>query len=304
MDNPYLSICIPTYNRLEILRNTLNSIYSDLNDVNMDDFEVVISDNSPDSSTRGIKEKFNYPNLHYVETKCDGFLNSYFAMTYGKGKYLKLHNNYAKLQKGTLKNLIDAIKNNMDEKPFFFFTNGEKLKGRVINYFSFDEFMAGLSYYSSWSTGFGMWRSDFEKYKRIELDSMFPQTSLILTQIYKKKYILNDCKLFEDQYIPKKGGYNIFKVFSVGYIRLIKTSFDNGYISKKTFELIKKDLLYKYISVRYFKTVIFKLDTFDKDDIKKNISVYYSCLEYYLMIIISLFTPLRVIIRKIMRYFK
>ena len=42
--NPILSICIPTYNRLDILRNTIASIYADLDGVCMDDFEVVISD--------------------------------------------------------------------------------------------------------------------------------------------------------------------------------------------------------------------------------------------------------------------
>ena len=40
---PILSICIPTYNRLDILRNTISSIYSDLNGVSLDDFEVVVA---------------------------------------------------------------------------------------------------------------------------------------------------------------------------------------------------------------------------------------------------------------------
>ena len=51
---PVLSICIPTYNRLDILRNTILSIYADLEDVSMEDFEVVVSDNSKEHTTQPI----------------------------------------------------------------------------------------------------------------------------------------------------------------------------------------------------------------------------------------------------------
>ena len=41
----YLSICIPTYQRIEITRNTIKSIYADLDGVSFDEFEVILSDN-------------------------------------------------------------------------------------------------------------------------------------------------------------------------------------------------------------------------------------------------------------------
>lgn len=303
MKKPYLSICIPTYNRLDILKNTLESIYKDLNDVDIEDFEVIISDNEPNQSSKKIAELFAFKNLHYFHTQCEGFLNSLYALKYGNGQLLKLHNNYTKLKKGSLKLLIDDAKNNLVIKPLFFYTDGLNQKGKVEQYNSFNEFMYHLSYFSSWSTGFSIWKEDLENHANyIEINNYFPQTSLLLTQTYKSSYIINDVQIFQNQNIPKKGGYNIFKVFAVDYINLVKSSFEKNNISENTLIKIKKDLLTKYLSVRYFKTVILKIDNFEKNDIKKNIQLNYSLIDYYKMIGLAFFSPLLFLIRKIRIY--
>jgi glycosyltransferase involved in cell wall biosynthesis len=60
---PLLSICIPTYNRAELLKNCVESIV-----INYDfdeEVEVVISDNASDDNTLEICEMFasKYPNV-------------------------------------------------------------------------------------------------------------------------------------------------------------------------------------------------------------------------------------------------
>lgn len=299
--NPILSICIPTYNRLEILRNTITSIYSDLNGVSLDDFEVVISDNSKEHSSQPVVEEFKYENLHYYPTECEGFRNSFFALSYGKGDYLKLNNNYTMFRNGTLKILIDQLKSLKDNKCQVIYTNGLRAIKKVSYYKSFDDYMAGLSYFCSWSAGYGMWREDFEKVKNhVNIDRYFPQTSLLIAQSYKRsRFAIDDRILFKDQYVPKKGGYNIFKVFSVDFLNLIYGAYTHGAISEKTYKKIKRDLLYKYLSVRYFKTVIARLDNFEHTDIRKSILVYYTCWQYILMLIVAVCTPLIVFYRKI-----
>lgn len=296
---PYLSICIPTYERLEIMQNTLTSIYADLENVSLDDFEVVISDNSSNQSTKKIIQMFNYSNLKYISTDCEGFLNSYSALNAGMGQFLKLHNNYTQFRKGTLRRMIEEIKNNSEKKPVIFYTNGLKLLGRIVTFQKFNDFMFCLSYFSSWSSGFGIWAEDFNKCKAIKIDKMFPQTSLLLEQNYKNSYLINDLPIFENQNIPKKGGYNIFKVFSVDFISLIYNSYLNTSITRKTYCKIKRDLLYNYLSVRYFKTVIGRLDKFESDKIKQNMSVYYSVHAYYFMILVALLSPIKHVYRKI-----
>lgn len=300
LKRPFLSICIPTYNRQEILKKTLASIYADLNGIEIEDFEVVISDNEPNGSSKKIAEMFGYKNLHYYKTTCEGFLNSLYVLKYGNGHLLKLHNNYTQLKQGSLKLIIEDAKKYIDEKPLIFYTDGLKQSGRVERFNSFDNFMYNLSYFSSWSTGFSIWKEDLDKFADyIEINNYFPQTSLLLAQTKKSTYIINDLSLFHNQNVPKKGGYNIFKVFAVDYIKLIEESFQKKAITKKSFEKIKKELLFNYLSVRYFKTVLMKMDNFEKNNIKKNLENYYSASAYYFMIFFSLFSPLFFIIRRI-----
>ena len=158
---PYLSLCIPTYNRLDILQNTIESIYSDLKNINLDDFEVVISDNEPNRSSKEIVNKFEYKNLHYFPTVCEGFLNSFYVLSYGNGSFLKLHNNYTKLRKGSLEILINEIKDNIINKPVIYFSDGLKESGKIMEFDSYDLFIKKLSYFSSRSSGFGIWKEDF-----------------------------------------------------------------------------------------------------------------------------------------------
>lgn len=298
--NPILSICIPTYNRLDILRNTISSIYSDLDGVSLDDFEVVVSDNSKEHTTQPVIEEFKYENLHYYPTDCEGFRNSFFALSYGKGDYLKLNNNYTMFRKGSLRILIEQLKSLKHNKCQVIYTNGLRKIKDVAYYDTFDSYMSGLSYFCSWSAGYGMWREDFERVKNnVEIDKYFPQTSLLLSQSYKYDFAIDDRSLFEDQHVPKKGGYNIFKVFSIDFLNLIHGAYAYGTISEKTYKKIKRDLLYKYLSVRYFKTVIARLDNFEHTGIKKNITVYYAKWQYILMLLVAVCTPLIVIYRKI-----
>lgn len=297
---PLLSICIPTYNRLDILYNTLNSIYSDLDEVQINDFEVVVSDNEPNQSSKKIVERFNHKNLRYYPTNCEGFLNSLNALKQGKGLFLKLHNNYTKLRKGTLKEILKQLKENSVNKPLLFYSDGMLKSGNIMCYNSFDSFMYHLSYFSSWSTGFGIWREDFINYNNSVINRYFPQTSLLISQTKKKRFVIDDRVLFENQQVPQKGGYNIFRVFAIDYISIIKIPYQKNEITKKTFERIKNDLLFDYLSVRYFKTVILKIDTFNKDDLRKSITSSYSALSYYLMILASFLSPFKFIVRKIM----
>ena len=62
-----LSICIPTFNRAELLKNTLTSIYSQK--ANHSDFEVVISDNCSTDHTEEVVFEFlnNHNNINYIK---------------------------------------------------------------------------------------------------------------------------------------------------------------------------------------------------------------------------------------------
>lgn len=296
----YLSICIPTFQRIDITRKTITSIYSDLEGVNIDEFEVIVSDNDVSESSRCFEKEFTYKNFHYYQTKCEGFLNSYYVLGYGNGLFLKLHNNYTMLRPGALKYMIDEVKRYERKKSLMFFTNGLLGVKKKNEYDSFNLFMNNLSYFSSASTGFGIWRDDYEMIKdTVKINKWFPQTSMLLLFNKKNEYILNDLVIFKDQKVPKKGGYNPYKVFGIEYLTIIKKSLDDGNISEKTFDKIKKRLLRDYLASRYFKTVIAHMDKFEHDNIRKHLNVYYSSNDFFVLLWYAFLAPIKHLKKKL-----
>lgn len=297
MYRPLLSVCIPTYNRLEILEKTIHSIYQNIDNVNFHDFEIIVADNEPNQSSKKIVEKFNYPNLYYYHTTCEGFKNSFEVLKLGTGEFLKLHNNSNLFKTNTLKELIDEISENKTNRPLIFHSNGLFKRKGITAFYSFNHFMYSLSYLSSWSTGFGIWKDDFDKIKNITLiDPYFPQLSLLLSNENKETYFINNKIIFDFQVAQKKGGYNIFKVFGVDYLNLIQKAVDRQ-IDLKTYKKIKTDLLYKFLNVQYIKTVILKKEFFDYSDLKEHLKIHFKFYEYYLMILSCVFIPFKKIIK-------
>jgi len=301
-NTPVISICIPANGRIEYVRNTLKSIYNEENysNLSLTDFEVILSDNDPYFGLECLKKEFPYENFFYFSTDCEGFLNSYYVLTYAKGSFLKLHNSQEIFKSGSLSKIIDFIKSLDKSKPCIFFTSGFLTNGKLRHYNRFDDFMYDLSYWSSWSNGFGIWKEDFDVIKgNIELNNLFPHTSLFLTQNNKKKFVLNDEPLFTTQFVRKRGGHNKFHAFSIVYPSLIKASYDSGHIKLDTMNKILKDILYNYLPLLFFNVKIAKIETFSSDGFRQNLKVYFSERSYLKVMCLSLIIPIKVVWRKI-----
>lgn len=291
---PYLSICIPTYQRIDITRNTIKSIYADLEGVNLEDFEVIISDNDPKESSRVFVDEFKYDNFRYYPTRCEGFLNSYYVLGYGNGQFLKLQNNSSMFRNGSLLYLINQIKSLIRTKPVLFHTNGSLKRLDVREYGSADEFYNNLSYYSSWSAGFGIWKEDYDKFHDVKnINKMFPQTSLLMFCSDKHGFVIDDTLTREGQPVKKKGGYNPYGVFGVSFLDIFSEAWKKRIISDRTFGLIKSDILKKYLATRYLKTVILKKDSFDASNISKHLKKYYGNYAYAKLVLFALISPLQ-----------
>ncbi len=305
MKTPYLSICIPTNGRLEIIKKTLDSIYDKKNQVDLSDFEVVISDNAKNDDLLTVLEFFKqYDNIAYFKADCEGFLNSVNALKCGRGLFLKLHNNHSAVNHLFLKETIDFIKKEKDNSPQVFFTNGVLKEKKLVKFLNFDQFSSKLSYFNTWSSGFSIWEKDFRSFENIDYDRLFPQTTLLLELNNKNTYYINDKVYFNEQQILTKGGYNLFRAFAVDYINIMLNAKNNGIISIKTLKKIKKNLI-KYLLVDwYYKTMIRKNSyTFDLTNIKSSIYVHYSKYDYLKLIFDSyLYGPKRFII-KVVRFF-
>lgn len=301
-NSPIISICIPANGRIEFTRNTLKSIYSEENcsKVALSDFEIILSDNDPNYGLECLKVEFPFENFSYINTKSEGFLNSYHVLTYAKGNFLKLHNSQETFNPNSLSKIIEFIKSVDISKPCVFFTSGFLNNGRIRYYNSFDDFMSNLSYWSSWSNGFGIWKDDFDVIKeRIELNTLFPHTSLFLTQFGKKTFLINDEPLFKTQFVKKRGGHNKFYAFSVAYPSLIIASYFNGHIKLATKDKILKDILRHYLPLLFFNVKIAKRETFDSRGFIQDIKKFFPKGSYFQVVLLSFISPFKLIWRKI-----
>lgn len=297
MKIPILSICIPTFKRVDVVRETIRLIYEDSVDVDFNDFEVVVSDNDPECESRCFVDEFKYPNFRYIPTDCEGFLNSYYALTYGKGVMLKLHNNRDHMKPGMLKYIINRIKSVADSKPALFFTNGNLGYKSPKEFKTADEFLYSLSYYSSWSSGFNIWREDFDKIKdTVKIDKMFPQTSLLFATLDRDKFMIDDIRLYKGSgHKEKKLRYNPIYVFGVEYVDLVKGIYEDGIISKRTFNKIRKETLKNYLALQYFKSKILRKNEIEYIDIRKNLNIHYGRFGWLKLVGYTLIAPLTIL---------
>ena len=299
MSEPILSICLPCYGRVEYVRNTLQSIYEDNKEVSLNDYEIVISDNDPNQAIRSLVSEFNYPNIHYHYTECEGFMNSYHVLTYAQGKLLKLHNSQVTFRKGSLAELIKGVKVNLNSKPLIFYTNGLLYLGETAKFETFDDFFYALSYWPSWSNGFSIWKEDFDKLGTISLNNLFPHTSLFISQHNKRSYIVNDYHWFDTQRVKGRSGHNKFEAFTIEFPSLVDECYQNHWLSLKTMKHILNGLMVEYLPTLLFNKYIARIENYEITGYKNYIKRYFPKGAYWIVWLCVTLVPFRMIVRRI-----
>lgn len=299
MKEPIVSICLPCYGRVEYVRRTLKSIYEYNSDVSLDDYEIVISDNDPKQNIRSLVSEFNFPNIHYHYTECEGFMNSYYVLTYANGKLLKLHNSQVLFRKGVLAELINEVKVNLVKKPLIFYTNGLLYKNKSKEFETFDEFFYAMSYWPSWSNGFSIWKEDFEKIEKVSLNKLFPHTSLFITQHFKKKFVVNDNHWFETQRVKGRSGHNKFEAFTIEFPSLVDECYQNKWLTLKTKKHILYDIMIGYLPTLLFNKYVARIENYEIAGYKNNIKRYFPPKSYWLTWICVPLVPFKMVARRL-----
>ncbi len=264
----YLSICIPTKNRIEYIKKTIESIVNDGVDKSL--YQIVISDNSDNDQTALFAAKLDSEgfNIKYFKNPRSGFYNSVQSLLLGDGELLKLHNDYSAFTDGGFAAMVDSAVKNIHNREMLFFTNGELKSGVCeLDCSNLDSFVLNASYLITWSSSFSIWKDELSKLKTEsnEVDEMFPHTSLIL-QMQCSKYKIIDKVLFKNLSVSKKGGYNIFYNFCILFLDMLKFAMIEKKITEKTFKKVKKDLFYKFILVWYYRTIVDKSRSYTFDN--------------------------------------
>ena len=159
-----LSLCIPTYNRCEILDAVLSRIVCDKE---FDErVEVIVSDNCSTDATPEVVKKYSssYPNVVYHRNP-ENIRDANFevVLSLGTGRYVKLLNDYSILKAGTLGYLLERIEKHKESgENLFFYTRVSKPEFNEAVCYSLDDFVEKVSFWSTWIGHFGTWRECFE----------------------------------------------------------------------------------------------------------------------------------------------
>ena len=132
-----LSICIPSYNRLNCLENCLNSILIASKNVDNFDFEVCVSDNNSANDPIEIINKYkkNFKIKYNRNKENIGFaLNAIKTVNISTGKYAWLIGNDDLILPNTLNELKTVFRENSDIE--FFFINSYYLNSKYLEKFS------------------------------------------------------------------------------------------------------------------------------------------------------------------------
>lgn len=119
-EEPIISICIPTFNRSDTLRRSLEQYVKCAGFDNS--VEIVISDNAStdDTAQVALDFAFRYSNIKYFRNK-DNIRDSNFelALKRGTGKYLKLQNDASLFDEGALVYMKECIRKSDGNQPIF-----------------------------------------------------------------------------------------------------------------------------------------------------------------------------------------
>ncbi len=244
MNEPLLTIAIPTYNRADILARTLETLFANP-DFDADKIEVVVSDNASTDNTTEVVGR--YPRVRYFRNKTNIGSNPNFTVLLSRcrGKYLRLMNDTARFNEGKLGKILHEVEKADPDGENLYFVMGKKHKACEIE--SAEGFLDVVSFQMTAIANFGVWRADFEKIedKNRFVDTLLHQVDWLLKMAgngKKTKIFIDDFLQVEDT--KNKGSYDVFDVFVTKYLSILKFH-KIGFFSMK----IEKYRLFRYFLV-------------------------------------------------------
>lgn len=311
-----LSICIPTYNRAAYLNKCLQNIVNQVGNNPL--VEIVISDNVSDDNTQEVSESYatKFENVKYFrnETNIGGDRNFIRVLKLGKGKYLKLLNDYAEFKDGCALKMLEIIKNHLQNKEILFFANGASFLQKKDFYYSkdLDEFLRVCSFQSQWILTIGFWKDDFNlmmNYYQFKTKSFY-QTELLFENFnLGKKAVTYTREIFTfNQVNNKKTGFNFFDVFINSYFNTVIVGLKNEKrISKSTFRKEKNRFFSDWV-FNWYKKVRIKKNHNTEIEGKGAESIIFNTFKdspiFYLYLLYLPFYMIGFYIKKIIKYFK
>ena len=257
---PVLTICIPTRNRCEYLKNTILSIirqkpYKD------GLVEVIVADNASTDNTQKIVQKLieDY-NIVYIRNKenIGSEANYRVAIANANGLLIKLINDSIAFLDNSLNSIIDIINCYSDTKPQLYFSNrdyGELLLTDFLNFLYSETYrITALSSLSLWNDDKKLVIDD----KSCDENRLWCTNANLKLSKSKDKVLIVNKKLFYGQTLDTKYfDYPLYEVFYTSFLNLVDKymcSIDSK-LNNKYYMHIEKDLL-----LDFFCTWVYNFD--------------------------------------------
>lgn len=259
-----LSICIPTYNRCDILDKSLKKI-TDQSSFDQR-VEIVISDNCSTDNTKDVVSKYQklYNNIVYHCNSKNIFDENFTqALLLGSGEYLKLMNDTIILNDGAISNYLYYIEKFRKEKPLLlFYKNNEIHSNKTTICTNLNQFVDATSFYIGWVANFGVWKEKFASLDNKNGFSclFFMQIDWSLRLFNKNQTIIIFNDWIDSTPLKQKGGYNFFEIHIDNYLFFYLHYLNNGTLNNNVFRKEKIRLL-KYFLQSWIKFLIFQKDT-------------------------------------------
>lgn len=245
---PILSICIPTYNRAQYLKQALDALI--VNKAFNEEVEIVISDNCSNDDTENLGRSYSekYANIKYFRNS-ENIKDSNFclALDRASGYYVKLMNDNHIITDNGLQYLIDRIKNHFNDRTAIFFTGifFDCPLSDSCYCKSFEDFVVHLSYFVTAIHCFGAWKEDWDK-----VVDRKKYTQLKLNQddwAYQIMVLRKECVLYSGTVMNPitidnkyRSGYNWFQVHVANYYKILQPYINKGLMSNSAIAKEKK----------------------------------------------------------------
>ena len=283
MNQPLLSLCIPTNGVVDYVLPLVSNIYSQGLDYQL--FEVVISDNGGKTELEDALRQIEKPNLKYIRSEAEGFMNQISCFRAANGLFLKMVNHKSKFYDNILEELIRLIEEYRDDCPMLFFSNGHVGESAIYDCPNLEVFLKKVSFWSSLEEGLGIWGKDKAQLNKIQYNKMFPAASILFGIRNDSRYVVYNKRISYHEFSKRIRRYDFFKVFAIDWIDIYYSLLESHRISSSLFHFLKKDLFRRYLISYYYKIVVAKTDLAEKPvNIKTNMCKYYTRWHYWWMV--------------------
>lgn len=252
---PIISICIPTYNRKEILDKCIASI------VMQDEFienkvEIVVMDNCSDDGTKELCEEYGkkYTSFVYIRNDINMDDRRYpLLLSKASGKLRKLSNDRVIYLDGSLGYMCQIVEKYYNSRTFLYWGNGLKRIPKGETGYPFQVFAEKVSYMLTWIGAFSLWDYDCEN-----ISEDIQDTELLLWQVRKimdmavkyRNIIVCNKRIMHNVPVPNKDvSYGLVKVFYYNFFQIIDRYVRGGELGILTRNRMEKDMLYSFFSL-------------------------------------------------------